>query len=363
MIDSELSRLKDRLRALTRLDGVASAETDVARYLADALKPLADSVSVDAFGNVVALRHGKQDGPRLMIAAHSDEVGLMVRRITPDGFLRFHAIGAVSPAVLPATRVLVGGTWPGVIGTIAGHMDLGGHASVRPITALHVDIGAGTEAEARGWGVREGLPIAFASELCELHNPALVMGKAIDNRIGCAALLDIFDRVREVELGGDLYGVVNVMEEMGLRGARMTTARVRPDWAIALDTVPAEDTPMSEEPGLAIGRGPVLQLIEGRPEAFVGTVMHPKVRDLLLHVAGEEGIDVQLSAQYGNWTTDAAAIHVGAEGIPTGFVSIPRRYAHSPNELLDLTDAVKAVRLAVAAIRRNSPGLSFAVVE
>jgi endoglucanase len=259
--------------------------------------------------------------------------------------------------------VLVAGKWPGVIGTVAGHLEGGGPAHVRQVPELHIDVGAVSEAEARTWGLREGDPVTFASELCDLHNPALVMGKAIDNRIGCAVLLDIFERVQSTPLGGDLYGVVNVMEEMGLRGARMTTARVRPDWAIALDTVPAEDTPMSPEHALGIGRGPVVQLIEGRPDAFVGTAIHPKIRDLLLDTARAERIEVQLSAQYGNWTTDAAAIHLGAEGIPSGFISIPRRYAHSPNELIDLNDAVKTARLAAAVVKRNVAGLSFAVLD
>ncbi|MBA2305709.1 MAG: M42 family metallopeptidase [Acidobacteria bacterium] len=362
-MDPGLDRLKARLRSLTMISGVASAEADVARHLAECLRPLADEVMADNFGNVIALRRGAEGGPRLMIAAHSDEVGLMVRRIDPEGFLRFHAIGTISPSILPAKRVLVAGKWPGVIGAVAGHLDAGGHAAVRQVPELHIDVGAGSEAEARVWGIREGDPVTFASELCDLHNPALVMGKAIDNRIGCAVLLDIFERIQGTPLGGDLYGVVNVMEEIGLRGARMTTARVRPDWAIALDTVPAEDTPMSQERALGIGRGPVIQLIEGRPDAFVGTAIHPRVRDFLLDTARAEDIEVQLSAQYGNWTTDAAAIHLGAEGIPSGFISIPRRYAHSPNELLDLNDAMQAARLAIAAVKRNVSGLSFALLD
>lgn len=362
-MDPALARLKTRLRALTQISGVASAEADVARHLFASLSQVADEVMADNFGNLMALRRGAEGGPRLMIAAHSDEVGLMVRGIVPDGFLRFHAIGHISASILPATRVLVAGKWPGVVGAMAGHLDAGGPAQVRRIPELHIDVGATSEAEARAWGIREGDLVTFASELCELHNPALVMGKAIDNRIGCAVLLDIFERVQSTSLGGDLYGVVNVMEEMGLRGARMTTARVRPDWAIGLDTVPAEDTPMSPERALGIGRGPVVQLIEGRPDAFVGTAIHPKVRDLLLDTARAEDIEVQLSAQYGNWTTDAAAIHLGAEGIPTGFISIPRRYAHTPNELLDLNDAVKAARLGAAIVKRNVAGLSLAMLD
>jgi endoglucanase len=362
-VNPEIDHLKARLRELTALSGIASAEAEVARYVRDCLRPLADEVEADNYGNIIAARRGTERGPRLMIAAHSDEVGLMVRSITPDGFIRFHAIGMISPAILPATRVLVGGNFPGTIGAVAGHLESSGAPRVRAISELHIDIGATSESEARAWGVREGTPITFMSELHELHNLDLVMGKAIDNRIGCAVLIDVFERLQGQELRGEIFGVANVMEEMGMRGARMTTARVQPDWAIALDTVPAEDMPLSTERTFSIGRGPVVQLIEGKPEAFVGTAIHPKVRDLILDVARAEEIPVQLSAQYGNWTTDAANIHVTGEGVPTGFVSIPRRYSHSPNELLNLNDALQAARLLVAIARRNNSELSFRVVE
>jgi putative aminopeptidase FrvX len=362
-MSDEIKRLKARLRELTALSGIASAEADVARYMRDSLRPFADQVEADNYGNIIAVRHGVERGPRLMIAAHSDEVGLMVRSITPDGFIRFHAIGMISPAILPATRVLLDGKFPGTIGAVAGHLDSSGAPRVRAISELHIDIGAASEAEARAWGVREGMPITFMSELRELHNPDLVMGKAIDNRIGCAVLLDVFECLQGEKVRGEIFGVANVMEEMGMRGARMTTARVQPDWAIALDTVPAEDTPLSTERTFSIGKGPVVQLIEGRPEAFVGTAIHPKVRDLILDVAKAEAIPVQLSAQYGNWTTDAAKIHLAGAGVPSGFVSIPRRYSHSPNELLNLNDAAQAARLLVALAQRNNADLSFRVVE
>src|SRR5262249_62159561 len=118
-MDREIERLKTRLHELTALNGVASAEAEVAQHLADRLRPLADEVSADNYGNVIAVRRGSTPGLRLMVAAHSDEVGLMVRGVTSDGFLRFHAIGAISPAILPATRVLVAGKFPGVIGAVA----------------------------------------------------------------------------------------------------------------------------------------------------------------------------------------------------------------------------------------------------
>lgn len=185
-----------------------------------------------------------------------------------------------------------------------------------------------------------------------------LLGKAIDNRAGCAALLRVFERLAEGELEATLYGVVNVQEEIGMRGARQTSARLQPDWAIALDTVPADDTPLAREKLIRLGAGPVIQLAEGRMEPLVGTVV-PGVRDLILRTAEEQGFPVQLAAAYGHWTTDAAFIHIAGKRIPTGLVSIPRRYAHSPNELVDLADLVAVVELILALIARNRPGLSF----
>ncbi len=361
--NSHLERLKARLRELTSLNAISSVEKNVAQYMHDALKPLADEVSADNFGNVFALRRGKKPGPRLMIAPHSDEVGLMVRSITPDGFLKFHTIGAISSAILPATRVIVDEKFHGTVATVAGHLEAEIQPRVRPVSELHIDVGASSEKEVRSWGIREGTPVNFVSPLVELHNPELVMSKSIDNRIGCTILLDVFERMKGETFEGEIYGVVNVMEEMGLRGARMATARVKPDWAIALDTIPSEDTPLSEERSCSIGKGPVLQLIEGRAEAFIGSAMHPKVRDLILDTAKKENIPVQFAAQYGKWVTDAAAIHISGEGVPSACLNIPRRYSHSPNEVMNLNDAVNASHLVLALVKRNSAKLSFRIVE
>jgi putative aminopeptidase FrvX len=359
---TELEKLKSYLRELTALPGISGAEGDVARCMAEHLRRFADRVDVDDYGDVMAERHGGT-APSLMIAAHSDEVGAMVRSITADGFLRFHTIGFVGHAILPAARVLVAGKFPGVVGAQPAHLETeADRARVKPPALLHIDVGAQSEAEVRAWGIREGDQITFVSELVELHNASRVMGKAIDNRIGCAVLLSVFEALRGEELPGTLYGVANVQEEIGSRGARMSTARLKPDWAIALDTVPADDTPLASESLFSLGKGPVIQLIEGRAEQYIGTIIHPRVRDYILQTAEAEEIPVQLSAAYGSWTTDAALIHVTGEGVPTGFVSIARRYAHSPNEVLDLNDAIRAVQLLTALVRRETTDLKFALV-
>lgn len=346
--------LKGLLSELTRLPGASGMEQKVVQKLRDELKPLADEVEVDSFGNVLATRRGDQKGPKMMLAAHSDEVGGVVTDILPGGFLKFQTVGVVNPGILPAARVLVANKFVGTVSSLSGHhYDDNNKPQIVPPGKLHIDIGGESDREVRSWGVNIGSSVVFESPLTELNNPRYLMGKAIDNRIGCALLIRIFSELDGEDLPLTLVGVINVLEEIGMRGAKMTTNQVMPDFAIALDTIPAEDTPMNKElnSNFKIGAGPVIQLVEGKAEQFLGTVAHPGVTDVILSAAAKEDISVQISASYDQWTTDGAAIHTSGPGIPTGFVSLPRRYAHSPNEILDLQDAEEAAQLLLRIIR------------
>ena len=350
-MERRIERLKDLLCEFARLPGVSGNEQEIVRVLQDALKPLSDEIMVDPFGNVIATRHGPASSPRLMIAAHSDEVGAVVTAILPNGLLRFQTIGVVNWDILPSTRVRVANKIIGTVTSVPGHLtnNANDNAAKPP---LSIDTGAQSQQQANEWGIRVGSPVVFESPLVVLNNPRLVMGKAIDNRIGCATLVALFEELSGVELPLTLYGVVNVLEEIGMRGAKMTATRLNPDFAIALDTVPTSESSDFPSPELAfkVGHGPVIQLREGKAEQFLGTVAHPKVRDLILNTAEAENIQVQLSAAYGHWTTDGAALHTSGVGIPTGFVSIPRRYSHTPNEIMDLKDAFDALRLLQAIV-------------
>jgi len=363
MDKTTIEKLKTQLLTLSSLSGVSGTEQEVVRYLRDAFAPLADEVSVDAYGNVKAVRRGDGRAPSLMIAAHSDEVGFVITAITPDGFLKFQTVGGVGNATMPATRVLVDGKYIGVIGAIPGHLAKGELGDkVQPPEVLHIDVGAANAQEARSWGIREGTTACFLSELHAMQNENFVCGKAIDNRLGCAILLEVFAALQGHELPGTLYGVVNVMEEIGLRGARMTSVQVQPDYAIVLDTVPADDTPLGK--GMSamsfyLGGGPVVQMIEGSKAVMSGHIIHPRVRDLILDSAEQIGQPVQLSAAYGYWTTDGSAIHISSGGIPTGSVCVARRYAHSANEVCDLRDAEGAVNLLAVIAEKTAVGLNF----
>ena len=352
---SKIDQLFDLLSELSALSGVSGHEQDVVRCLKEKLNPLAVEVSVDAFGNLAALRRGGSPGPRLMISVHSDEVGVVITTITPDGFLGFTPVGVVDPRILPTERLLINKKITGTISCVPGHAsaEAGGQASSNK--NLYIDIGAKSDAQVRELGIEIGQTACFISPATRLAQPNLVMGKAMDNRIGCAVLVKLFERLKGKKFPGDLYGVVTVQEEMAMSGARIISSRIAPDYAIVVDTVPLDDTPLQSMPDIPIhlGGGPVAQLRTGKGSLFLGTVANENITRLIRSTADELKLPLQRVAAYGKWATDAEVIHTAGGGIPLGFLSIPRRYGHTPNEVIDLNDAQKAVEILAAVVEKK----------
>ena len=337
--------LRKTLQELTALDGVAGFEQDVVRYLKDALTPLADRVEVDAMGNLYAIRDAAdptRPGKRLMISAHSDEIGAIVKSVDPDGFLRFDPLGGVLPGTLVGRRVRVRGRL-GVIGVKSGHLQTSEEQSrVVPYEQLYVDVGANDAAEVATMGIGVGDPVAYYSPLESLGNGDRVCGKSIDNRIGCAVLLELFRRLQGVPLAGTLLGVVCVQEEIGLRGAQVAAYHAQPDYAVVVDTFMAGDTPdvdFHRELPAGIGRGPVLLL------ANSAQVAHPVVSRYVRAAAEKAGVTLQPCTIVGKAGTDSGPIHLSREGVPTTGLGLARRYSHTPVCVLDLNDAAGAVRV------------------
>lgn len=335
------------LAELTALDGVSGQETTVVRRLAELLRPVADEVNADPMGNLYAIRREARPGPTLAVFTHGDEIGMMVKAVDADGFIRFHTIGGTPASVLPARVVRIGGRHLGVIGIKSGHYQTVEDASrVKPAAESYIDVGARSAAEVDAMGIHVGDPIALVAPLTRLtYNPDLVTGKAIDNRVACALLVRLFvDRIAIP--AGTLVGVVAVQEEVGLRGARVAAHRLQPDLAIVVDTMPAAGTPdmrRDTELNAVMSSGPVFQIMSR------DYLMPPAVRNFLVQTAEAEGIPYQISALHTS-NTDAAAIHLAGRGIPTGVIALPRRYSHSPVEMLDLNDAANALRLLKAIV-------------
>lgn len=332
-----------RLQELTSLDGVSGHEQEVVAYLRDAFADCADDVRVDHMGNLYARRHGRTLKPHLMLEAHSDEIGGIVKSIDPRGFVRMQPMGGVSPAMLVGRRVRVRGNL-GVIGVKSGHLQTPQErTSVLDVDALYIDVGVSSDAEAHALGITIGAPIAYYSPLASLAGGHRVTGKAIDNRIGCAILLELFREMADVTPAGPVDAVICVQEEIGLRGARVAAYAVQPDYAVVIDTFMAGDTPDVDyyrDMPTSIGQGPVLLVANS---AHIG---HPAVHRYVQHAAEAAGVPLQLATVgQGMAATDAGAIHLAAKGVPTAGIGLARRYSHTPICTLDLDDAVGAWRL------------------
>ena len=351
--------LRGRLRELTSIHGVSGSEQPVVRYLREAFGPLCDRVEVDSFGNLYAIREGRSSEPRLMLVAHSDEIGCAVKYVEPSGFLRVDRVGGVAPSLWMGRKVRVNDVF-GVVGVTPGHLPREGNQETR-VGDLYVDVGARSAEEVARLGIRVGDPVSFEGELSEFANRDLVCGRAIDNRVGCAVLLELLERLRGQSLPATLYAVVSVQEEVGLRGAQVAAYRVNPHCAIAVDTIPAGDTPEIEpkrDLPIYLGRGPVIAAVQG--DWRLGSIIHPAVKAALVEAAENADIPYQLTLFPFAWN-DACSMHMVREGIPAGSVAMPRRYSHSPVEVLDLNDASNALRLleAVTPMLLGQPRLAF----
>ncbi len=349
------------LRALTDIDAISGDERPMVRFLAEQLKGKVDELNADVAGNLYAVRRGAKPGPTVLVAAHTDEIGMMVKSVERNGFIRFEKVGGVIDNLLPARVVRVKGH-TGIVGVKAGHYQTEQERTQgKKHTELYIDLGCTSDAEVAALGIRIGDPITFVSPLVQLGgNPNLVAGKAVDNRLGCAVLLQLL-LSGATPAAGTFVAAFTVQEEVGLKGAALAAERWRPDLAIALDTMPSGDTPdMSyvKDLNIAIGQGPAIQVMGGAGGR--GNLLHPVVKEFLVEIAAQRSIPVQLCTFTGG-NNDSATMAWAAEGIAAGSITLPRRYSHSPVEVADLNDAANALRLLEAILARTDslPAFTF----
>ncbi len=343
----------DDLFALTAeyaaIDAVSGHEQELVRRLRDDLKPLVDSLVVDSFGNLAGTRLGADADTSLMIAAHSDEIGCLVKSIEAGGMVRIAPIGGVGETLLVGRHVRARGL-AGVIGNKAGHISTPDERRTAPrIRDLYIDFGFDSAEQVHAAGIRVGDPVAYHQPVVRLANPDRIAGKAVDNRIGCALVVLLARALKEAELPCTVHFVVTVQEEVGLRGARMITHRLNPTAAIAVDTMPAGGTPDvsdTQDLTMRIGAGPVITLAS--QSGGGGALAQPGMVRFLEACAIDADVTPQRGLFYGG-NSDAASMHLVGSGVPVGILNIARRYSHSPAEMLDLNDAMGAFRMLVAA--------------
>ena len=341
------------LQVLSEARGVSGDEKEVRDVLAKAVKPLADEVKVDTMGNLIVHKRGDGNSPlRVMLAAHMDEIGLMIMGADSAGFLRFRAVGGIDPRILPAKRVLVGrDKVPGIIGIKPVHLtDSNERKNVLKIEQLYIDIGAKSKEEAlsvAGLGDYAVFDTKFTSlEGCQMGSQpprGRVSGKAFDDRAGCFVLASILEQ----RYPCDLYATFTVQEEVGLRGARTAAYAINPDLAFALEGTVCDDSPREEDisPTTRMGVGPAITVADAT------MIADRRLVDLLIGMAEREGIPYQIK-QPNIGGTDAGAMNLQREGVPVAAASVPCRYIHSPESVLDLTDLANLVRLMQAALQR-----------
>ena len=345
--------LRTTLRDLMALHGAPGFEQSLVQYFQKRVGALADQVDVDRYGNVTATKRGRHEHPRLMISAHLDEIGLIVKAVEPSGFLRFDRLGGAADALLMSRRVMVNGHF-GIVGAKPGHLQ-SPEEQARPASAvdMYIDVGVSSAEEVAAMGIRVGDPVTLIGELGEFSNSDRVCGKAMDDRVGVAIILEMLEQLRDVTPHGTLLVVGTVLEQVGHRGGAMAAFRLEPDYAIAVDGLSAGDTPDSSptrDIAIRMGQGPVV-LLAASTRPFRGAIAHPAMKRYLLGAAESDGVPVQLATHLFRGSTEASTIHMTRGGVPTISVGVPRRYSYSPNETVDLNDVARAVQLLTRVVR------------
>ena len=379
-----LNHLFERLRALVAIPATSGFEQGIARRLADEMRPMADRVEVDAFGNVYGMLEGTATGPKVLVPAHSDSVGMIVSHIEDNGYLRFDVVGSVPPNLAYAQRVVIctpQGPRTGVVGSKPGHIafrqerELG--TRVPPVDALFIDVGASSQSEAQRMGVEPGQQVTWDRDLAWLGEPStgLVTGRSLDDKVGCLAMLEAMRALRAAgtRLHATAIFVAAVQEEVGLRGATQAAGRVRPDLCIGIDATVSQagfGSGIGTHPGTAyseaanrLGAGPGLSVMDRGASVPYGLFGHPALIALCRQAAERQKIPYQIEGSMPIITSDAAAVQFAGTGVPSLSLKIPSRYTHGPVEVCSLKDIAATADLVAAALRGIGPESRFQFVD
>lgn len=346
--DETLTMLKE----LTDANGIAGNERAAREVMKKYIEPYADDIEYDNLGSLIAKKVGDENGPKVMIAGHLDEVGFMVTQVDDKGFIKFQTVGGWWSHVMLSQRVTIttrkGDEIIGVIGSKPPHiLPPEARKKVVDMKELFIDIGATSKDEVKEWGIAPGDMITPYFEFNVMKNEKMLLAKAWDNRIGCAIAIDVLKQLKDEKHPNIVYGVGNVQEEVGLRGAKTSTNKVQPDIGFAVDVGIAGDTPgiTAKESTSKLGDGPQIIIYDA------SMVSHKGLRDFVIDVAEENNIPYQFEAMAGGGT-DAGSIHLTANGVPTLAIGIATRYIHSHAAILHRDDYENAVRLMVEIVKR-----------
>lgn len=334
------------LERLCKCDGISGDEGRVRELIIEEIKPYADNISVDNLGNLIVHKQGKSRAmSKLMLSAHMDEVGLMVTDITSDGYLKFNEVGGIDRRVLLGKSVTVGkNKTNGVIGIKPIHLCVGDeHKKIPELSELYIDIGAESADDALNY-INYGDSINFVSDF--IQNGSTITSKALDDRFGCLVLIELI----KSELEYDMDFAFVVQEEVGLRGAKVASYTIAPDFALVIEATTAADIPEIDENKQVcnLSKGAVISVMDRR------TIYDKAMIQLAFECAERLGVKAQYKRAVAGGN-DAGVIHSSRNGVRTLAVSLPCRYLHSPNCVVNRLDCENIMKL-VSELAENIAG-------
>ncbi len=346
-------RIRDWLERLVAIPGLSGHEDRVRRAIAGMLDDLGIAFRADRLGNLTVTLPGGP-GPSVMLIAHMDQLGFVVRKIDPDGQLRVERLGGVPERALAAQEVVIcapGRDWPGVIANKSHHATTPEEKyRVLPYAELRIDAGFGDEAEVRAAGITIGTPVVYAPRLANLAGTRIA-GTALDDRAACAVLLEIARALAQGASAPTVHLVWSVQEEFNLRGIIPVVRALAPDIALQFDLVLATDTPdMADRGDVRLGGGPAMSLYSFHGRGTLnGLIPHPALVDHFDRTAAAAGIPLQRSAHVGA-LTETSYVQLEGAGIACLDLGFPMRYSHSAREVCDLADLDRLAALTLAAL-------------
>ncbi len=344
-MNRELDDMFELIKKLCNSHGISGYEDEIRDVIKAEIEGFVDEIRVDKLGNLICIKNGNDFTQ--MLTAHMDEVGFLIKHIDDKGFLRITPIGGWFSQTVLNQRVVIHGNKGkvyGVIGSKPPHlMRDEERKKVIEIKDMFVDIGAENKDDVKKMGIEIGNAVTIDREVVKMGNR--VTGKAFDDRIGVAVMIEC---LKKVETSSTVYAVATVQEEVGLKGARVSAFSLNPDVALAIDVAPATDFPGGETANVEVklGKGPAITIADASGR---GLIASKKILEWLKTAGEKAEVDFQLEVTEGG-TTDATAIHLTKEGIPSGVVSVPARYVHTPVEVVDLRDVEATVKLVSKAV-------------
>ena len=333
--------MKDLLEKLSNAPGISGHEGIVRDMILEEIKPYIDTHEIDNMGNLITCKYAGQ--PNIMLAAHMDEIGLIVKYIDDQGFIYFSPVGGWFDQTLLHQRMVIHtklGEHYGINGSKPPHvMKAVEYDKVIKKDKMFIDIGADSKSDAIKMGIEIGNQIVPDAKFFTL-NKSKVAGKALDNRAGCTMLIEI---MKNLESDATVYAVFTTQEEVGLKGARTSAFKINPDFSFATDVTICGDHPgiSKRESDISMGKGPAITMSDASGR---GIIVPEIILNKIKKIEDEYNIPVQYEVSDGG-TTDGTAIHLTREGIPTGVISIPCRYIHTPYSIIDMNDLENSVRL------------------